>query len=1203
MLVRVLGGIEVRPASDRAWVRPPAQQRVVLALLVTDLGRSCGIDRVVDAVWGDDPPDRAGRLVQALVSRLRTLLDPPGDPGSRVQRAAGGWRLALDREEVDSARFEDLAHTASSLLADGRRDDARRVLAQAVGVWRGRPFGELADHPFLAGETIRLEELWLAVREQQLELALRAGEHAAVVASLQEMVVAHPLRERLWALLIEALYGSGRQADALAAYQRLRDRLVAELGTEPGPEVQRLHRAVLRHELPVAQADRPESAATVPAASVRTDGTAAPTRPSAAPVSWPCRRDLPLVGRGEQFAALRQALAAVGRGQRKAVLVSGEPGAGKTRLVADLADESAAAGAAVLVGRCVDGAEVPYQPFLEALRLDLDRSSAGQHASRLHERLGAQVGELARLDPRLAAWTGVQQPPPSDSPELDQFRLFEAVAAWLATTADDDGPLLLVLEDLHAATRPTLQLLRHLVRSGPSARFMLIGTYRDTAEELSEELVDTLAAVARHPEVTHIALSGLDAQSVGQLVAHSIDTDEAKREHMTAELHAATAGNALFVQELLAGLRSNAATDAAGTVDGELPWSLRQLFDSRFRRLSPEALRLLEQAAVAGETFDFAVVARASGVSEDAALTALDEVTRARLATPDAPVPDRYTFTHALVRSALLGRVTPSRWMRLHAHLAAAIEQRYAAVPDAVSSELSYHFYEAGPVGDPGKALRYAVAAAETATVQLAYDEAATHYQRALDRLDAASSAGPDTERRRCDLLIALGDAQQRAGPGVHSETLRRALEVAIQLGDADRAARAAWANNRGFPRHLFHVDEDRVVLLERAVSSAPEDTPGPRAILLAVLGGELTFGSDLARPRRLSDEAVGLARNADEAVLARVLTLRQFTIQNPATVPERLTDTQELVALADRLGEPKLRIFARWWRATVALQAGARPEADARIDEACRLADELGEPFLRAGSLMMAANRTLAWGHLDELPVLAERYRELGWQADAVDIDGPYCGHLLWLHREQGDLATALPTLEKLYDKYWHLPHVPAAMAPAWWEAGRRQEAVDVLERFARDGFDKIPLTMIWSHILCPLAEVAAACGHTEAAAALRAHLAPYADQVSAEQAICEGAIAHYLGLLATATKDWPAAEDYLEQAARMHDRLGAVRWGNRTRLAQARLWLARGRPGDLDAVEELLDSTAVAARKEGQFAVVHACDALRSGRDPGGH
>lgn len=1176
MLVRALGPIEGRSSVEHVWAQLPPQQRLVLALLVADLGRVCRVDRLVEALWGEQTPASGRRRVQGLISRLRGVLEVAGETPTRLRTVPGGWLLDLDDDAVDLTRFEALVCSGGELADGGYPEQARRRLEEAAALWRGRPFGELADHPALVADTIRLEEQYLVMRERLLQLRLDAGEGSETVAELQQLVLTHPLREGLWGLLMQALYRSGRQADALAAYQELRDREVDELGAEPGPELQRLHQAILRQELPAPRQ--------------REVATAAPAENRRAAARWPCRRDLPFVGREDELTVLGQAVEEAREDRRRFVLVAGEPGVGKTRLVAELADVAAGGGSEVLVGHCAEGAGVPFQPFAEALRADVDARADDD----LDDRLGGHAGELSRLVPELAERTGQTPPPVSTSPELDQHRLFDAVAGWLAA-ASAQASLVLVVEDLHAATRPTLLMLRHLVRAGTGSGTLVVVTYRDTVDARSVELVEVLAELAHHPDVSHVQLDGLAPAAVADLVDASLGERPDARQGWAEAIHAATAGNALFVQELLASVGGQTASEPGRLLDASgVPWSLRRLLEARLQRLDRDTLRFLEHAGMAGGVFEFPVVAEAVGLSEDEALDALEQAIAARLVIPADGRRERYAFSHAVMRYALLDQLSRSRRMRLHARLAAALERRHPHEPAGIVSELAYHHTEAGALGEPAKALAFAQAAGDAAAAQLAHDEAAAHYQTAVELFDAQNPHST-ASAQRCDLLTALGEAQQRAGLGIHSETLLDAIRLAVELADAGRIARAAWVGNRGFPRHLFGVDEERVAVLERAVEVIDTDAVGARATVLAVLAGELTFASDPTRPRSLSDEALALARHADETVLARVLALRQFTILHPSTVAERLANTAELIELVDRLDDPNLQVFARWWRAVAALQAADRSEADACLDEACRLAEALGEPFMGCASLMLAANRELLWGELDEVAKLMDRYYELGQLSDAVDIKGPYTFHQAWLLHERGRLDEALPALEARRPRYGAVPHWEAVTALFWWEAGHRQNAVATLERFAAEDFASVPSAFIWGHTMCSLAELAAAAEHRPAARRLRELLAPYADQLSADAAVCTGPVAYYLGLLAAALEDWDAATGYFEQAGALSDHIGAIRWANRVALARARLLLARDRPGDRETAVELLQATAAAARREGQTAVEEACEDLR--------
>ena len=230
------------------------KQRAVLAMLALHANTVVRVDDLVEGLWGDDPPATANKLVQHYVSQLRKLLT--GGDAEIVTRGRG-YELRVPPDAVDAARFERLAEEAAGRGANGA--EARRALS----LWRGSPLLEVIDEPFAASELRRLEDLWLNVSEQAIEADIAAGRHDAVIARLEDLVGRHPLRERLHALRMQALYAAGRQADALDAFRQARSTLVEQIGVEPGPELQRLHEAMLLQD-PALLPPRPRPARPAP---------------------------------------------------------------------------------------------------------------------------------------------------------------------------------------------------------------------------------------------------------------------------------------------------------------------------------------------------------------------------------------------------------------------------------------------------------------------------------------------------------------------------------------------------------------------------------------------------------------------------------------------------------------------------------------------------------------------------------------------------------------------------------------------------------------------------------------------------------------------------------------------------------------------------------------------------------------------------
>jgi DNA-binding SARP family transcriptional activator len=238
----VLGPLEI-VAGDRVLQVSAPRQRALLASLVLRANQPVPVERLVGELWGDDPPDKARVALRMAVVRLRRLLaasDPDGGQGARLVTSAGGYLLQIDPDQVDAFRFERMAASGRAALAEGDAEEAARRLGAALALWRGPALAGVLATTVVAAEAERLELLRLGALEDRLDAELACGRHVEVLTELESLVGEQPLRERLWGQLMVALYRSGRQAEALEAYQQLRRRLVDELGIEPGPELGRL---------------------------------------------------------------------------------------------------------------------------------------------------------------------------------------------------------------------------------------------------------------------------------------------------------------------------------------------------------------------------------------------------------------------------------------------------------------------------------------------------------------------------------------------------------------------------------------------------------------------------------------------------------------------------------------------------------------------------------------------------------------------------------------------------------------------------------------------------------------------------------------------------------------------------------------------------------------------------------------------------
>jgi YVTN family beta-propeller protein len=253
---RLLGPIEVGSGHHVLDIGG-GKQRALLAALLLSANEPVSRDVLIDRLWGDHPPAGAGHALEVYVSRLRKALEPAADGSQVVLTRPGAYLLRAAAEHIDVRRFERLVEEGRRALAAGTPGPAAASLRAALRLWRGPPLGDLSCELFAQTESERLEELRLGAVEDRIEADLALGQHTAVVGELEALAAAHPLRERLHAQLMIALYRSGRQAEALAAYQSARRILVEELGVEPGPALRRVEHAILRQDTALDAPDDP----------------------------------------------------------------------------------------------------------------------------------------------------------------------------------------------------------------------------------------------------------------------------------------------------------------------------------------------------------------------------------------------------------------------------------------------------------------------------------------------------------------------------------------------------------------------------------------------------------------------------------------------------------------------------------------------------------------------------------------------------------------------------------------------------------------------------------------------------------------------------------------------------------------------------------------------------------------------------------
>jgi class 3 adenylate cyclase/tetratricopeptide (TPR) repeat protein len=902
------------------------------------------------------------------------------------------------------------------------------------------------------------------------------------------------------------------------------------------------------------------------------------------------------VGREAPLERLRQLWKETGAGARRVALLAGEPGVGKTRLAAELAAGVNEEGALVLAGRCDEDLGVPYQPFVEALRHFVDHTPP-EH---LRERLGRLAGELARLVPELTERLADLPPALRSDPETERYRLFDAVAAWLGASAADD-PVLLVLDDLQWAAKPTLLLLRHVLRSSEPVRVLVVATYRDSDIGRGHPMSDFLADLRRQTGVERFPLSGLDTAAVAAFIeaaaGHRLEGEE--EEELPRVVWRETEGNPFFVTEVLRHLAESHAVEerngrwvlTAAVDELGIPQGVRDVVGRRLSHLPDSTNEVLSIASVVGLEFEPAVVGLVSALPEGELFVALESAVRARLVTEVTGA--RYRFGHALVRAALYEELSGPHRVVLHRKVAEALETVHGRNIDDHLPALAYHWERASALtADTARAVDYAARAGDRALTQLAHDEAVAYYRHALELLELRADVADDG--RRLDLLISLGDAQRRAGDAAHRQTLLDAARLAGERQDADALARAALANTRqGFMTHVGRVDDDRVAVLESAVDGFGGGAV--RARLLATLALELAFGGDSGRCRRLSDEALAEARRVgDPLTLAHVLAARPYSIALPATVAERGANADELEALASRIGDPVMHAWARFHRYRANMERGALSAAQPDVDALERLAGDLGQPVLRWCAAWVRAAHLGATGRLDEAERFARLAADIGATSGQPDVSIFTAGNEFGIRFEQARFPELHESLAKAVDVGPQNVGLKAMVALVDAEVGRLDEAKIRFELVAASDFADLPVNNVWFVTTTVLALVATRLGDRRRSEALHRLLRPYSDLIAGTPVAWLGSVSQYLGMLATTLGWFDEAGRSFAAAETTHQRIGAPIWLARTRVEWARMLLTRRQPGDTRRASELLHQAVSTARELGVVKVERDAVAL---------
>jgi DNA-binding SARP family transcriptional activator/tetratricopeptide (TPR) repeat protein len=1159
--VRVLGPVEVVWDGKSVDIGG-AKARSLVARLLIDRGLVISVDRLVDSLWADHEGDGAEIALRSTISRLRKRLREADVTEELIVTRAPGYVLDLPASATDVQRFEVLVSEGRRQLGRRRPTEATRMLREAQDLWRGGAYSDVCDEPFARAEARRLEELLLAAIETRIDAGLTMGLHDALVGELETLTSAHPLRERLWSQRMLALYRGGRQGEALRVCGELRSILLDELGIDPGHDVSWLEHAILEQDpaldypVPPERAESDEAVpVTVPAYQARV-----PSGPN----------DGPLVGRDRECSQLRDWWDVACRGDAQLLLVDGEPGIGKTRLVAELARSLESNGVLVLWGRCDEDPIAPFQPFAEALGRYFQSVSVDQITS-LPE---WQIMELARLVLPLREHVPMLEEDPGD-PETERFRFFGAITQTL-NGLSAHGQVLLVLDDLHWADQPTLLLLRHVLRSADVVNLGIIAMYIDSEVPSEHHLRPVLADLRSARSAATVHLEGLSEAAVKELAGSAAVPE------LAVQLFELTDGNPMFLEEMLRQLGEGVEGDTSVPPNLNPPEAIRELVARRVSRLPEDVIYLMQAASVAGNECEAAIVAEAAELTAEQRLDALDRAEESKLLRHLGGRRDLYAFSHSLVRDAIYNELLRGRKVRYHHKVGVATERAHGGELENYVNELAHHFYMGAALDDADKAVRYGMAAGERAVRLLAFEEAVGHFARSLE---VAEQFGDHDQSVRCDALIALAEAQNRAGDTETADAnFARAADLARSIGDPERLATAALRAGPLSGLGIVVTKAEQVRLLEEALELLPEEDSHLRAMVMARLA--LVFVYSVPVPERdvvdqalqFDTEAVQMARRLnDRGALAFALNARIHALWGIAAAPERLAAGREVGEIAEDAGDELLALHGHMWRVRELL---ARGDVDAVHDELLQFATrETGPPHPLVVSLSsnLAAMMALVAGEFDDAECLAHTALEAGRGHN--DLAFAFYGVLMaWTWWQRDDLQRLGRTVRSILAQSTNeFPILPAAMALIYAEEGDAEAALAQLDSLADLGWERVGYDLTEG---VSLACAASACGTLGNVARHHAQsvyeaMRPYAQTavvLRAPGAACVGPADQYLGLLAAATGDLALAEVHFEAALRLALRMRAEPFVVAAEVELARALRQRGREGDEERVAVLL-------------------------------
>jgi class 3 adenylate cyclase/Cdc6-like AAA superfamily ATPase len=685
------------------------------------------------------------------------------------------------------------------------------------------------------------------------------------------------------------------------------------------------------------------------------------------------------VGREQELDRLRRAFDDCVSGRGGLVMLVGEPGIGKTRTTQELETYAKMRGAQVLWGRTHESAGAPpYWPWIQA-----GNQYALAHQDDLPTVIGPQmtpeaINELVRIFPWLLQGENVSAPEEVSDPEVAQFRLFDAYAQYLKAIAHE-APLVIALDDLHWADKPTLLLLQHVARELSRTRILIVGNYRDTDINRQSALSETLASLNRETGFDRIVLRGLDRDEVAAYIMARANVEP--RKEVLDRIFEETEGNAFFLSEVVNLMAQEGTLTKTSISDIAIPDGVREALGRRLNRLTEETNELLQVAAIIGRDFTYDTLTLLGDRDEDALLKMVEEAIEARV-IEEAEGAGRYRFTHAQMQETLLAELSTTRRVRLHGQVGEALEKRYGDHAEERAGRLAMHFSEAATLSPRfgEKASKYSAIAGQQAIAQSAYPEAARHFRAAL-----SAREGQEIDDEMADILAAYARACYASAEGREAwRATRQAFDYFEKAGNGAKATSVALVPRAGLSsKQLANI-------LERALLLVPENSEAYARVLASLGESYGTVGNDDVAAQRSFDRAKEIAATLGSKSLRLSILLSEVWVDGQRwRPPERFQKATEAVALAQELHDQQSEMVAHREAATncmLTLRDESRHHAWAAraLAEASRNSEAI---MIAADSQLFCASGTGDWDAAREAAT-----RGLDLNPRAVMHLGPMC-------------------------------------------------------------------------------------------------------------------------------------------------------------------------------------------------------------------